>query len=120
MLVLAPCWIIWHFSSGLSNPIPRYILQTSMINSPEKSFLLPVYAKAMARASPPKQPSCVPHRHHVGDRRVLNFLDISATIYASFPADSSYSKFNSLFSEIFQCRSAKSSCCSDDSMSTSS
>jgi hypothetical protein len=47
------------------------------------------------------------------DPRVLNFLDIDATVDTLFPIDSSYSGCNSLSGEIFEC-------CSDDSMSTSS
>jgi hypothetical protein len=67
----------------------------------------------MAPVSPPRRPTCVPHHRHVGDPRVLNFLDISATVDTSFPADCLDSRCNSLSSEIFEC-------CSDDSMSTSS
>jgi hypothetical protein len=103
----------------LSNNFPRYILQASMFSSPEKSFVLPVYAEAMARASPPTRPSCVPRQRNV-DPRVLEFFDITATIDASFPVDCSDSKSSSLSGEIFQRRSSKSRPCSDDSMSQSS
>jgi hypothetical protein len=51
---------------------------------------------------------------------VKNFLDNSATVDTSFPADCSDSGSSSLFDEIFERRSSKSRCCSDDSMSTSS
>jgi hypothetical protein len=44
----------------VSNSFHRYILLASMFSSPEKSFVMPVYAEAMAHASPPTQPSCVP------------------------------------------------------------
>jgi hypothetical protein len=91
-----------------------------MFSSPEKSFLLPVYAQAMVCASPPTRPSCVPLHHSVGDPRVLEFLDITATVDASFPIDCSKSKSNSLSGEIFQRKSSKSRPCSDDSMSQSS
>jgi hypothetical protein len=91
-----------------------------MFNSLEKSFLLLVYAKVMACASPPTRPCYVPHCHHVGDPRVLEFLDITATIDASFPTGCSDSGSTSLSSEIFQRRSFTSRTCSDDSMSQSS
>jgi hypothetical protein len=97
----------------LRSPTPSYILQASLLDSPKKSFLLPICAEAMARASPPRRPTCVPRRHHVGDPRVLNFLDISATVDASFLADCSDFECSSLSSEIFER-------CSDDSMSPSS
>jgi hypothetical protein len=49
-----------------------------------------------------------------------SFLDISATVDTSFPAECSDSGSGSLFGEIFERRSTKSRRCSDDSMSTSS
>jgi hypothetical protein len=49
-----------------------------------------------------------------------SFLDISASIDTSFPADCSDSGSSSLFGEIFEHRSSKFRRCSDDSMSTSS
>jgi hypothetical protein len=54
-----------------------------MFNSPEKSFDLPVYADAMARASLPTRPSSVPRKHNV-DPRVVEYFDIDATVDASF------------------------------------
>jgi hypothetical protein len=120
MLILMPCWIVWHFSSGLSTPTLGYTLQASLFSSPEKSFLLHVYAEAMARAFPPKRPTSVPCHRHVGDPRVLNFLDISATVNASFPADCSNSESNSLSGEIKKRESSMSRPCSEDSMSPSS
>jgi hypothetical protein len=103
----------------VSNSFPRYILQASMFSSLKKSFVLPVYAEAMARASPPTRPSCVPHQRNV-DPRVLKFFDNTATVDASFNIDCSDSKSSSLFGEIFQRRSSKSRPCSDDSISQSS
>jgi hypothetical protein len=111
---------MWHFSSGLRSPTASYILQTSLFDSPEKSFLLLVYVETMAHASLPRRPSCIPHHHHVIDPRILNFLDISATVDASFPTDFSDFGSNSMSSEIIECRSSEFRCCSDDSMSTSS
>jgi hypothetical protein len=64
-------------------------------------------------ASPPRRPTCVPRRRHVRDPRILNFLDITATVDASFPTDCLDSGCSSLSGEIFEC-------CSDDSMSPSS
>ena len=112
--------IIWHFSSSLNNPTPGYILQTSMFSSPKKSFLLPVYAQAIACASPPTRPRYIPRYNNVGDPRVLEFLEITTNVDASFPIDCSKSKSSSLSSEIFQCKSSKSRPCNDDSMSQSS
>jgi hypothetical protein len=67
----------------------------------------------MARASPPRQPTCAPCPRHGVDPKVLNFFDISATVDTSFLADCSDSGCSSLSGEIFER-------CSDDSMSTSS
>jgi hypothetical protein len=80
---------------------------------------MPVYAEAMARASPPTWPSCVPRQRNVNPR-VLEFLDITTTVDASFPADCSNSESNSLSGKIFQRKSSRSSPYSDDSMSQSS
>jgi hypothetical protein len=113
MLILIPWWIIWHFNSSLRSPTPSYILQARLLDSPEKSFLLPIYAEAMARASPPTRPTCAPRPRHGVDPRVLNFFDISATVDTSFLADCSDSGCSSLSGEIFER-------CSDDSMSPSS
>jgi hypothetical protein len=103
----------------VSNSFPRYILQASMFNSPEKSFILSVYAEAMARASLPTRPSCVPRQRNV-DPRVLEFFDITTIVDASFPVDCTDSESSSLSGEISQWRSSKSRPCSDDSISQSS
>jgi hypothetical protein len=113
VLILIPWWIICHFSSNLRSPTPSFILQAGLFDSPDKSFFLPVYAEAMARASPPRQPTCAPRPRHGIDPRVLNFIDISATVDISFPIDCSDFGCSSLSSKIFER-------CSDDSMSTSS
>jgi hypothetical protein len=113
VLILILWWIICHFSSSLRSPIPGFILQAGLLDSPEKSFFLPVYAEAMARASPPRRPTCAPRHRHGIDPRVLNFIDNSAIVDNSFPANSSNSGCSSLSGEIFER-------CSDDSMSTSS
>jgi hypothetical protein len=115
-----------------------------MFSSPEKSFDLPVYADAMARASLPTRPSSVPRKHNV-DPRVVEYFDIDATVDASFlvdcsdpessslsggdidatvdasiPVDCSDPESCSMSGEIFQRRSSKSRPCNDDSMSESS
>jgi hypothetical protein len=90
-----------------------------MFNSPEKSFDLPVYADAMARASLPTRPNCVPHKRNV-DPRIVEYFDIDATVDASFLVDCSDPESSSMSGEIFQRRSSKSRPCSDDSMSQSS
>jgi hypothetical protein len=111
--------IMWHFSSSLSTPTHGYILQASMFSNPKESFFLPVYAEAMARASPPTRPICVPRQRNINPK-VLEFFDITATVDASLPAVCSDSESSSLSGEIFQCRSSKSRPSSDDSMSQSS
>jgi hypothetical protein len=73
----------------------------------------------MARAFPPRRPTCAPRPRHRIDPRVLNFFDISATIDASFPADCSDFGSSSLYGKIFERRSSKTRSCSNDSMSTS-
>jgi hypothetical protein len=103
----------------VSNSFSQYILQASIFNSPEKSFVLPVYVEAMARASPPTRPSCIPRQRNVNPR-VLEFFDINAIVDASFLVDCSDSESSSLSSEIFQRRSSKSRPCNDDSISQSS
>jgi hypothetical protein len=113
VLILIFWWIICHFNSYLRIPTPSFILQAGLFDNPEKSFFLPVYAEAMVRASPPRQPICTPRPSHGVDPRVLNFFDIIATVDTSFPVDSSDSEGSSLSREIFER-------CSDDSMSTSS
>jgi hypothetical protein len=90
-----------------------------MFSSPKKSFDLPIYAEAMARASPPTRPSCIPRKRNV-DPRVVEYFDIDATVDASFPVDYSDPESDSLSGEIFQWRSLKSRPCSDDSKSQSS
>jgi hypothetical protein len=84
-----------------------------LLNSLEKLFFLPVYADAMARASLRSRPTCAPRPGHGVDPRVLNYLDIDATVDNSFHADCSDSGCSSRSGEIFER-------CSDDSMSTSS
>jgi hypothetical protein len=113
VLILILWWIICHFSSRLRSPTPSFILQAGLLDSPEKSFFLPVYAEAVAHASPPRRPTCAPRRRYGVDPRFSNFIDISATIDTSFPADCSDSRCSSLSGENFEH-------CSDDSMSTSS
>jgi hypothetical protein len=92
---------------------PGFILQAGLLDSPEKSFFLLVYAEAMVCASPPRQPTCAPHPLYGVDPRVLNFFDITTIVDTSSPIDSSDSECNSLSGEIFER-------CSNDSMSTSS
>jgi hypothetical protein len=97
----------------LKSPTPGFTLQAGLLDSPEKSFFLPVYANAMARASLRSRPTCAPHPGHGVDPRVLNYLDIDAIVDNSFPADCSDSGCSSRFGEIFER-------CSNDSMFPSS
>jgi hypothetical protein len=64
----------------------------------------------MARASLRNQPIYAPCPGHGVDLRVLNYLDIDATVDNSFLADCSDSVCSSRSGEIFEC-------CSNDSMS---
>jgi hypothetical protein len=109
--MLIPWWIICHFSSSLRSPTPGFVLQAGLLDSPEKSFSLPIYAEAMARASLRSGPTCAPRPGHGIDPRVLNYLDVDATVDTSFPSDSSDSGCSPRSGEIFER-------CSDDSMSS--
>jgi hypothetical protein len=109
--MLIPWWIICHFSSSMRIPTPGFILQASLLHSPEKSFSLPIYVDAMARASLRSGPTCVPRPGHGVDPRVLNFLDIDATVDTSIPSDCSDSGCSPRSGEIFER-------CGDDSMSS--
>jgi hypothetical protein len=109
--MLIPWWIICHFSSSLRSPTPGFVLQAGLLDSPEKSFSLPIYAEAMARASLRSGPTCAPRRGHGVDPRVLNYLDVDATVDTSFPSDSSNSGCSPRSGEIFER-------CSDNSMSS--
>jgi hypothetical protein len=95
----------------MRNSTPGSILQAGLLNSPEKSFSLPVYADAMACASLRSGPTCVPRLGHGVDPRVLNYLDVDATVDTSFPSDCSDSGCSPRSGDIFEC-------CSDDSMSS--
>jgi hypothetical protein len=111
LLMLIPWWIICHFSSSLRSPTPGFVLQAGLLDSPEKSFSLPVYAEAMASASLRSGPTCAPRPGHGVDPRVINYLDIDATVDTSFPSDCSDSGCSPRSGEIFEH-------CSDDSMSS--
>jgi hypothetical protein len=113
VLILILWWIIFLFCFSLRSPTPDFIFQAVLLDSPKKSFLLRVYVDAMARAFLRSGPTCAPRPGHGVDPRILNYLDIDATIDTSFPLDCSDSGCSSHFGEIFEC-------CSDDSMSTSS
>jgi hypothetical protein len=95
----------------LKSPTPGFSLQAGLLDSSEKSFSMPVYVDAMVRASLKSGPTCIPRPGHGVDPRVLNYLDIDATIDTSFPSDCSDSGCSSRSGEIFEC-------CSDDSMSS--
>jgi hypothetical protein len=95
----------------LRSPTPSFVLHAGLLDSPEKSFSLPVYADAMARASLRSGPTRAPRPGHGIDPRILNYLDIDATVDTSFPSDCSDSGCNPRFGEIFER-------CSDDSMSS--
>jgi hypothetical protein len=95
----------------LRSPTSGFVLQADLLDSPEKSFSLLIYADAMARASLRSGPTCIPRPGHGVDPRVLNFLDIDATVDTSFPSDCSDSGCSPRSGEIFER-------CSDDSMSS--
>jgi hypothetical protein len=95
----------------MRSPTPGSVLQAGLLDSPEKSFSLPVYAEAMARASLRSGPTCAPRPGHGVDPRVLNYLDVDATVDTSFPSDCSDSGSSPRSGDIFER-------CSDDSMSS--
>jgi hypothetical protein len=95
----------------MRSPTPGSVLQAGLLDSLEKSFSLPVYADAMARASLRSGPTCAPRHGHGVDPRVLNYLDVDATVDTSFPSDCSDSGCSSRSGDIFER-------CSDDSMSS--
>jgi hypothetical protein len=86
-------------------------LQAGLLDSPKKSFSLPVYADAMAHASLRSGPTSAPRPGHGVDPRVLNYLDIDATVDTSFPSNCLDFGCSSRSAEIFER-------CSDDSMSS--
>jgi hypothetical protein len=95
----------------MRSPTPHSVLQVGLLDSPKKSFSLPVYADAMARASLRSGPTCAPRPGHGADPRVLNYLDVDATVDTSFPSDCSDSGCSRRSGDIFER-------CSDDSMSS--
>jgi hypothetical protein len=95
----------------LRSPTPSFALQAGLLDSPEKPFSLLVYVDAMARAFLRSGPTCAPRPGHGVDPKVLNYLDIDATVDTSFPSDCSDSGCSSRSGEIFER-------CSDDSMSS--
>jgi hypothetical protein len=95
----------------MRSPTPGFVLQVGLFDSPEKSFSLPVYANAMACASLRSGLTCATRPGHGVDPRVLNYLDIDATVDTSFPSDCSDFGCSPRSGEIFER-------CSDDSMSS--
>ena len=85
----------------MRSPTPAFALQTGLFKSPEKSFALPIYADAMARASLRSEPSCAPRPGHGVDPRVLNYFDIDATVDTSFSSDCSDSGCSSKAADIY-------------------
>ena len=101
----------WKLSSSLRSPTPSFSLQAGLFQSPEKSFSLPVYIDAMARASLRCGPTCAPRPGHGVDPKVLNYFDINAIVDTSFSLDFSDSRCSSRYGDIY-------GDCSDDSMSS--
>jgi hypothetical protein len=95
----------------MRSPTPSFVLQAGLFDSPEKSFSLLVYVDAMARAFLRSGLTCATRRGHGIDPRVLNYLDIDATVDTSFLSDCSDSGCSPRSGEIFER-------CSDDSMSS--
>jgi hypothetical protein len=95
----------------LRSPTPGFVLHAGLFDSPEKSFSLPVYADAMACASLRSRTTRVPRPGHGIDPRILNYLDIDATVDTSFSSDCSDFGCSSRSGKIFER-------CSDDSMSS--
>ena len=73
----------------MRTPTPSLALQSRLLDSIEMSFSLPVYAEAMARASLRSGPTCASRLGRGVDPKVLNYLDVDATVDTSFPLDCS-------------------------------
>ena len=102
MPLLIPWGIVCHFSLSLMGPTPSLASQAGLLRSPEKSFALPVYADAMARASLKGGPTCAPRPGLGVDPRVLKYLDIDAADDdATFPSDCSGSGSSSRSDDIW-------------------
>jgi hypothetical protein len=95
----------------MRSPTPGFVLQAGLLDSHENSFSLPVYTDAMARASLRSGLTCATQPGHGIDPRVLNYLDIDATVDTLFPSDCSDFGCSPRSGEIFER-------CSDDSMSS--
>ena len=98
-------------SLSLRSPTPGFVLQAGLLQSPEKSFALPIYADAMAHASLRSEPTCAPRAGHGVDPRVLNYFDIDAAVDTSFLSECSDSGCSSKAGDIYEHYS-------DDSMSS--
>ena len=94
---------------NLRSPSPGSILQAGLLQSPERSFSLRVYAEAMAHASLRSGPTCAPQPGHGIDPRVLYYLDIDAAVDTAFSSDCSDSGSSSRSGDIY-------GDCSNDSM----
>ena len=86
---------------SLRSPTPTFALQAGLLQSPEKSFSLPVYADAMARASLRSGPTCTPQPGHGVDPRILNYLDIDTVVDTSFLSNCSDSRSSSRSDDIY-------------------
>ena len=95
----------------MRSPTPTLALQSRLLDSIEKSFSLPVYAKAMARASLRSEPTCAPRPGLGVDPKVLKYLDVDAIVDTSFPLDCSNSGCSSRSGDIY-------GDCSDDCISS--
>ena len=95
----------------MRSPTPSFALQSGLLNTIEMSFYLHVYAEAMARASLRSGPTCAPRPSRGVNPKVLNYMDVDATIDTSFSLDCSNSRCSSRCGDIY----ARSS---DDSMSS--
>ena len=108
MPLFCPFFILIHsltccnLSLSLRSPTSGFALQAGLLQSPKKSFALPIYADAMARASLRSESTCSPRPSHGVDPRVLNYFDIDATIDTSFLSNCSDSRCSSKSGDIYE------------------
>ena len=91
----------WNLSLSLRSPTPSLALQSGLLDNIEMSFFLPVYVEAMAHTSLRSGPTCAPRPGRGVDPKVLNYLDVDATVDTSFPSDCSNSGCSSRFGDIY-------------------
>jgi hypothetical protein len=73
-----PCHCCVCSASSVTRSHVRPILHSALFHSPEKPFLLPIYAETVAQEFAHSLSPAYDSRGYSGNHRVLDFLDISA------------------------------------------